>query len=129
MPQDSTQKQTLTSRTKPAPLRTRAVIWAQRLWRPAGTAVAVILALLVTWHVIYGKHGVSIWQQKRAEDRNLQQEIKSLQQENERMREQVKRLESDPEEIERVAREKLHYTKSGEVVVSMPAQPQAPAGK
>jgi cell division protein FtsB len=86
--------------------------------------IAVALALLVTWHVIYGRHGVSVWQQKRAEDRALQQEIKSLQQENEQMRQQVQRLQSDPEEIEREAREKLHYAKPGEVIVSMPARPQ-----
>jgi cell division protein FtsB len=57
----------------------------------------VVLALLVTWHVIYGPHGVSVWQQKRAEDRALQQEIRSLQQENAQMRQQVERLQSDPE--------------------------------
>jgi cell division protein FtsB len=114
---------------KSAPLQERTLVWAQRLWRPAGTAVAVVLALLVTWHVIYGTHGVSVWQQKRAEDRALQQEIRSLQQENEQMRQHVLRLESDPEEIEREAREKLDYTKQGEVVVAMPAQSQPPAGK
>ncbi len=86
--------------------------------------MAVVLALLVTWHVIYGKHGVSVWQQKRAEDRALQQEIKDLQQENEQMRQQVQRLQSDPEEIEREAREKLHYAKPGEVIVNLPASPQ-----
>ena len=93
--------------------------------------MAVVLALLVTWHVIYGKHGVSVWQQKRAEDRALQQEIKDLQQENEQMRQQVQRLQSDPEEIERQAREKLHYAKPGEVIVNLPASPQGqqPAGK
>jgi cell division protein FtsB len=117
---------------KPAPLSKRAFILAQQLWRPAGTVIAVVLALLVTWHVIYGRHGVSVWQQKRAEDRALQQEIKDLQQENAQMRLHVQRLESDPEEIEREAREKLHYAKSGEVIVSLPAAPQGqqqPTGK
>jgi cell division protein FtsB len=114
------------------PLRERTLVWAQRLWRPAGTAIAVMLTLLVTWHVIYGRHGISVWQQKRAEDRALQQEIKTLQQENAQMRNQIQRLQSDPEEIEREAREKLHYAKPGDViVVSSPAPPQAqqPAGK
>jgi len=120
------------ARTTPVPLRKRAFIWAQRLWRPAGTLVAVVLALWVTWHVIYGKHGISVWQQKRAEDRTLQREIKTLQQENQQMREQVKRLQSDPEEIVREARERLHYAKPGEVVVvsaHAPAQSQQPAAK
>ena len=98
-----------------------------------GTGVAVILALLVTWHVIYGNHGLSVWQQKRAEDRALQREIKDLQQENAQMRQQIERLNSDPDAIEREAREKLHYAKPGEVIVTLPdqsqAQPQTPPAK
>jgi cell division protein FtsB len=131
MPQDIPEMKAPAHGAKTAPLQKRTLIWAQRLWRPAGTAVAVVLALLVTWHVIYGRHGVSVWQQKRAEDRALQQEIRSLQQENEEMRQQVQRLQSDPEAIEREAREKLHYAKPGEVVVAMPARLQGhePAGK
>jgi cell division protein FtsB len=91
----------------------------QQWWRPAGTAVAVLLALLVTWHVIHGQHGLSVWEQKRSEDRALQQEIQELQQENAQMRQQVERLKSDPEAIEREAREKLHYAKPGEVIVTL----------
>ncbi|MGA3130570.1 MAG: septum formation initiator family protein [Terracidiphilus sp.] len=98
--------------------------WARRLWRPAGTVVAVVLALLVTWHVIYGSHGISVWQQKRAEDRALQQEIKTLEQENGEMRQQIQRLQTDPEQIEREARNKLRYAKPGEVIYDLPAQPQ-----
>ena len=123
--QETAQRATPTQRTTPVPLADRTLIWAQRLWRPAGTVIAVVLALLVTWHVIYGRHGVSVWQQKRAEDRALQQE-------NQQMRQQVQRLQSDPEEIEREAREKLHYAKPGDVIVSLPARPQGqqqPAGK
>ncbi len=129
MPQDNTRKETPASSTKPVPLRKRAFNWARRQLRPAGTLVAVCLALLVTWHVIYGRHGVSVWQQKRAEDRNLQQEIKRLQQENARMREENRRLQSDPEEIEREAIEILHYVRPGDVVVALPAQPQTQSGK
>ena len=123
--QEKSQMANPAAHTKPAPLGKRALIWAQRLWRPAGTVIAVALALLVTWHVIYGRHGISVWQQKRAEDRALQQEIKNLQEENAQMRQQIQRLQSDPEAIEREACEKLHYAKPGDViVVSSPASPQ-----
>jgi len=105
---------------KPVSLRERLMARAQQWWRPAGTAIAVLLALLVTWHVIHGQHGLSVWQQKRAEDRALQQEIEQLQQENAQMRQQVERLKSDPEAIEREAREKLHYAKPGEVIYALP---------
>jgi cell division protein FtsB len=106
-------------------LRSWALEWTQRLWRPAGTAVAVILALLVTWHVVYGTHGLSVWQHKRAEDRALQQEIKDLQQENAQMRQQIDHLSTDPDAIEREAREKLHYAKPGEIIVALPDQSPA----
>lgn len=133
MTEDKVNAKTAAMAKKRASLRAWALGWTQRLWRPVGTGVAVILALLVTWHVIYGNHGLSVWQQKRAEDRALQQEIKALQQENAQMREKIDRLNSDPEAIEREAREKLHYAKSGEVIVTLPdqsqAQPQTPPAK
>jgi cell division protein FtsB len=124
MPKETVQTETTTPAQNPASLGERALGWAQRLWRPAGTVVAVVLALLVTWHVVYGKHGLSVWQQKRAEGRALQQEIQNLQQENAQMRQQIQRLQSDPDAIEREAREKLHYAKPGEVIYTLPAQPQ-----
>jgi cell division protein FtsB len=122
---DNVNAKTAAKDKKPASLRAWAVGLTQRLWRPVGTGVAVILALLVTWHVIYGNHGLSIWQQKRAEDRALQREIKDLQQENAQLREKIDRLNSDPDAIEREAREKLHYAKPGEVIVNLADKPQA----
>lgn len=110
--------------TESGPMRRQFFEWAQRAWRPAGTVVAVGLALLLTWHVINGKHGLSVWQQNRAEDRQLQMEINDLEQENAQLRNHIERLESDPEAIEREAREKLHYARPGEVIVALPAQPQ-----
>ncbi len=109
---------------EPAPaMRERVIAWAQRFWRPAGTAVAVLLALPVTWHVIYGKHGLSVWQHEHTEDRALQKEIQDLDQENAQMRQQIDRLKSDPDAIEHEAREKLHYAKPGEVIYTLPDTP------
>lgn len=103
------------------PLRDRAFQWAQQGWRPAGTAVAVLLALLLTWHVVDGKHGLSVWEHERVQDRALQKEIDRLQQENAQMQQQIQKLQSDPDAIEREAREKLHYAKPGEVIYTLPA--------
>ena len=111
--------------TAPHPLSQRLLEWALRVWRPAGSAVAVGLALLLTWHVINGKHGLSVWQQKRVEDKQLRKEIESLEQENARLRDRVEHLKSDPNAIEREAREKLHYAKPGEVIYTLPRDPQA----
>jgi cell division protein FtsB len=112
---------------EPVPLRMRLYGWAQRAWRPAGTAVAVGLAGLLMWHVVNGKDGLSIWQQKRAEDHQLQREIKDLEQENAQLRKHIGQLQSDPDAIEHEAREKLHYAKPGEVIYTLPAAPAQPA--
>lgn len=103
-----------------APLAERAYAWAQRAWRPAGTVLAVLLAMVLTWHVIDGKHGLSAWERERAQDRALRQEIERLQQENAQMQLQIQRLQSNPDAIEREAREKLHYAKPGEVIYTLP---------
>jgi len=100
---------------------------APRTWRPVGTLIAISLALLLTWHVINGKDGLSSWQQKRAEDQQLRREIDLLQGENEHLRDHVSELKSDPEAIERQAREKLHYAKPGEVIYTLPTLPTQPA--
>jgi cell division protein FtsB len=125
MSKENVPVKTKTPGAKPPSLRTRTLDWAQRLWRLAGTVIVIVLTLLVTGHVVYGNHGLSIWQHKRAEDRALQQEIKELQQENAQMRQRIDHLNSDPDAIEREAREKLHYAKPGEVIYTLPDHPQA----
>jgi cell division protein FtsB len=127
------EQRTVTSSRKPVPrpsFSKRMVDAAARLWRPAGSVLAVALALLLTLHVVNGKHGLSVWQQKRVEDTQLRKEIDGLQQENARLREQIEKLKSDPHAIEREARENLHYAKPGEVIYALPPDPSPaqPAG-
>src|ERR1700752_4130941 len=125
MPEEKVQTGKSAKVIEAAPLRERAINWAQGIWRPAGTAVAVVLILLFGWGVVNGKHGLSAWQQQRVKDQQLRQEIQKLQQENAQLREHVERLKSDPSAIEHEAREQLHYAKPGEVIYTLPPQPQS----
>jgi cell division protein FtsB len=115
--------------TESAPIPRRALDWTLRAWRTAGTVLAVCLALLLTWHVVNGKNGLTVWHKKRAEDQQLRREIDALEKENARLRDRIDRLKNDPEAIEHEAREKLHYARPGDVIVALPDQPksQAPA--
>ena len=110
--------------TAAAPLNKRALEFAQRAWRPAGTSVAVCLALLLMGHVVNGKNGLTVWHGKQAEDQQLQKEIDKLQMENAQLRRHVEQLKSDPDAIEHEAREKLHYAKPNEVIVALPEPPK-----
>jgi cell division protein FtsB len=115
--------------TDSAPIPRRALDWTMRVWRTAGTVLAVCLALLLTWHVVNGKNGLTVWHKKRAEDQQLRRELDSLEKENTRLRERIDHLKNDPEAIEHEARERLHYARPGDVIVALPDQPkpQAPA--
>jgi cell division protein FtsB len=95
--------------------------WTERVWRPAGTVVAVGLALLLSWHVVNGQHGLSVWHKMRTEDHELQGEIQKLEQENQLLQQQNQKLENDPEAIRHEAREKLHYAGQNEVIYTLPA--------
>lgn len=92
-----------------------------RVRRRIATALAVVLAIIFGYHVIVGRNGVSAYEQKRIEDRELYHQIESLQQENDRLKDQVEHLKSDPDAIEREAREKLHYARQGEVIYTLDA--------
>ena len=103
------------------PLSARVRELWRRIWRPAGTLVAFALALVLTWHVINGKHGLNVWLEKRTEDKQLQRDIKDLNEENARLRDRIGHLKSDPDTIMIRARETLHYAKPDEVIVALPA--------
>jgi cell division protein FtsB len=111
----------------PHPLPRRALDLARHVWRPAASAVAVALALLILWQGINGKNGLLAWQQKRVEDQQLSKEIKDLQQENARLRERIERLKSNPDAIGMVARDQLHYAKPNEVIVTLPPEQKTTA--
>ena len=106
------------------PLPRRILDGVRQVWRPTATVVAVILALLLTAHVITGAHGLQVWKQKRAEDLQLRQEIQQIQDENAHLRTRIDHLKNDPEAIEHEVREKLHYARPGEVIYSVPASAQ-----
>ncbi|MFP5227911.1 MAG: FtsB family cell division protein [Acidobacteriota bacterium] len=84
--------------------------------RRIATAGVIAAALLFGYHAIFGENGLSVYQQRRAEDRVVQKRIAELQKENAKLAEQVKELKSDPDAIEREARERLHYARPGEVI-------------
>ncbi|MEO6922535.1 MAG: septum formation initiator family protein, partial [Bryocella sp.] len=75
----------------------------------------------------FGHNGITMFLHKRQEERSLQKQMQQLQTENDRLRGHVERLQNDPGAIEHQAREELHYTRAGEVIVTMPTTPNTPS--
>lgn len=101
--------------------------WLALEWRRLGTMAAVVLIVGILLHAMFGANGMVIYRQKRAEMQALRGEVERLRQENSLYVDQIRSLKSDPAAIEKEAREQLHYTRPGEVVLVTPAPPQTPA--
>ena len=91
--------------------------------RRIATGAAVVLALGLGYHVVFGQNGLTVYEQKREAAVALEKDLGSLQHENESLKAHVERLQSDPSAIEHQAREELHYTKPGEVIYTLPTVP------
>ncbi|MFZ0685911.1 MAG: septum formation initiator family protein [Terriglobales bacterium] len=114
----------LVERTRPA------WSWLAREWRHLGTVAAVLLIVGIMLHATFGANGMVVYRQKRAELHALQNDIERLQTENDQHVAQIKALKSDPAAIEKEAREQLHYTRPGEVVLVSPEPaPKPPTGR
>lgn len=96
--------------------RDRIYLWRRR----AATFATGALALVMAYGVIFGHNGLTAFAHKREEAKVLQQQMQQLQKENDRLREHVNHLQNDPDAIEHEAREELHYTRSGEVIYTLP---------
>jgi cell division protein FtsB len=98
--------------------RARVFTWR----RKAATVVAGALALVMAYGVVFGHNGLTAFEKKREEEQGLRQQMQQLDRENTRLRGHVERLQSDPGAIEHQAREELHYTRSGEVIYTLPSK-------
>jgi len=97
--------------------------WASRSRRKLATGSVGCLAIVMAWHVIFGANGLVVYQQKRHEYHQLQQQIQSLQQQTQDLGQQIKALRTDPQSIEKEAREHLRYARPGELVYTLPGKP------
>jgi cell division protein FtsB len=83
-----------------------------------------VLAGLIAVHVLFGTNGWMAYEQKKAEYRKVSDDVQRIQRENSQLEAQIKALKTDPNAIEKEAREQLRYAKPGEIVYVMPTPNQ-----
>lgn len=86
--------------------------------------LAAGLALLLLQDV-FGTHGVLAMRRSQQEASEVRRQIDQIQEENRQLEERVKALKTDPEAIERIAREEMGLARPGEYIFKV--QPNAPA--
>ena len=100
--------------------RCSGFLFGQR--RRFATVAAGVLAVGFGYHVVFGHNGLTAFRQKRHDERALALQLQKLTDENESLTGHVDRLRSDPGAIEHEAREEFHYTRPGEVIVTLPVE-------
>jgi cell division protein FtsB len=72
-------------------------------------------------HNVFGAHGFMAMHQKQKEIEKVKTQIERLNKENAALEGDVKDLKTDPQTIEKIAREELGQARPGEVIIKLPA--------
>jgi cell division protein FtsB len=92
--------------------------WIYRMRRVLATLCIASLAVSIGYKVVFGANGMKVWESKRAEVQQLQQEIAREKLEHDQLQHRVEGLQHEERSvIEKEAREQLGFVKPGEVVL------------
>ena len=104
--------------------------WLYQSRRRFAIAGVGLLACFIAYHAIFGANGFLVYRDKKTELHTLSEEIQALQQDNANRQDRIKALTSDPQTIEREARERLRYARKGEIIYTLPqAKPNTTPAK
>src|SRR5438445_3058564 len=110
-------------------MKQRISEWMYRGRRKLATTAIGALVCILGYHAVFGANGFLVFHQKTTESQQLDQDIQALQKDNARHEQQIKALKSEPQAIEKEARERLRYARRGEVVYTLPSASPTPAPK
>ena len=85
--------------------------------RRIATVFAVVIAVLLGYHALFGVNGVVAYRAKRSEDHLLAQQLEKIKVENDHLKSHVEHLKTDLDAIEYEAHTRLRYTRPGQVIV------------
>jgi cell division protein FtsB len=90
-------------------------------WRRHLREILAIALLTLAIHDVFGAHGFLAMRRTQKEIQGLRDQITRLNQENSQLSSQVKELKSDPQAIERIAREQMGLARPGEIIIKLPS--------
>jgi cell division protein FtsB len=108
------------------PVNEQPVTFIQQLggfWRRNMSILLLAALVLLLVQDVFGTHGVLAMRRAEREAAKVKQEIKQIDTENRRLEDNVKSLKSDPQAIERIAREEMGLARPGEFIFKIPAKP------
>jgi cell division protein FtsB len=96
-----------------------------QFWKKHLLTLLALGLLALGIHDVFGAHGYLSMRRTEKQVQELQDEIEKLNHENQALAQQVNALKTDPEAIERVAREEMGLARPGEMIFKLPSNPAA----
>jgi cell division protein FtsB len=84
--------------------------------------VLVVFVVVLFVHDVFGTHGFIAMHRKQQEIQKVKTELDRLNKENAGLEQDVRNLKTDPQTVEKIAREELGQSRPGEIVIKLPAQ-------
>lgn len=94
----------------------------QRLLANYGRHVLFICVVILFVHNVFGTHGFISMHRKQQEIQKVKADLDRLNKENATLEQDVKDLKTDPQTIEKIAREEFGQSRPGEIVIKLPSQ-------
>lgn len=94
----------------------------QRMLTNYGRHVLVIFVVVLLVHDVFGTHGFVAMHRKQQEIQKVKSDLDRLNKENAALEQDVKNLKTDPQTIEKIAREEFGQSRPGEIVIKLPVQ-------
>jgi cell division protein FtsB len=97
------------------------------LYRSRACWIVTAAVLAIALEGVFGAHGVLAMLRLKHQVTQTRQQIQKLNEQNGKLAHQVRALKSDPETIERLAREQLGLARPGELIFKLPSKNSSPA--
>jgi cell division protein FtsB len=99
--------------------------WDHKPFRRNAILAMALVILVLALHEFFGDHGYLALRRQQQEYNTLQQNIENLSKENQQLQHKIQSLKTNPETIEKQAREQLHLVRPGQLVYVLPKKQQA----
>ena len=97
---------------------------ARSFWSRHARIILGLALLVLGIHDLFGAHGFLAMRRTQKQIDQLHSEIDGLNKQNDQLSGQVQSLKTDPQAVERLAREQMGLAKPGEMIFKMPADQQ-----
>ncbi len=85
-------------------------------WKVAVLLILGIINIALMSKMIWGPTGLMEFKNLKAQYASLQEQIKNLDAENMALSRDIRLIQSDPQYVEKIVRQKLHYLRDNEIV-------------